>query len=300
MEPAAPLNIDRFLNLDSVQLPGVRNIVWSREGDIFAGTLSNHVQRFKRGDKLVDRHLSANETKSIATDRLRSLRLSLDDSQLFLGVGNYLYCLEAETLDILWMKRATDILGFVLTSPHSIVPVEDGIFVSYDSGRLEKRTNEGTLMRSKHDSNSPHDADVLAKTGQIVGTDLSALVVWNENLRQQWRYIPDSPILASAFDGNALAALRVDRSIIIVDAAAGRELSRFDVHPGMPAMAFNPEKELISYVEGLDVVTAFFDGKEYHRQNFEGIRPLCLKYNWDGNELAVGCDDGEIRILSDF
>ena len=297
MDPGAPLNIDRFLELDSVDLPGVRNIVWSGSNDIWAGTLSNHVQRFSGHERVADRRLSANESKSIATDRLRSLRLSEDDTRLYLGVGNYLYCLEASTLDIHWMTRATDMLGFVLTSPHAIVAVEDGIFVAYDSGRLEKRTIDGTLMRAKHDSNSPHDADLLTKTGQIVGTDLSALIVWNENLRQQWRYVPEGPILASAFDSKSLAALRVDRSIIIVDAAAGKELSRFIVSPGLPAMAFHAGKELISYVEGLEVVTSFFDGQVFERRDLGGRRPLCLKYNKSGTELAVGCDDGSILFF---
>jgi WD40 repeat protein len=290
----------KLIDLPIHDLPGIRLISWMPDGEgMILGTVGGKLLVRLRDGTEHKWDIPNCETKSSAYDRVRSAEM-LPNGRIIASIGTRLSCFDFNSAKPVWQHRPRDWFGFMPTSPHAaVVTAQDEIFVSMDSGLLELRSMDGSLLRRRRDAHAPRFAEAVSGGDLVVGADGRTLSIWHSRSLRPVRslQLPQHIYGMTVCPDNPWAVVRTDFALNIYDVETMEQMGGIKIAPGLPTLSINPREDLIVFGEGRGAAVTDLKGNRVDQFEFEDRRVLSVKFRPDGERIALGLDDGTVQIV---
>lgn len=287
------------------QLEGHRsavcNIAFSLKGEfLVTADVEHDVVVWKAGKEhyrlnfksLLERLWGIDRVRAIAIDDLRNM--------LYVAAGGRLHALDLETGARQWIYAPPYALCFLITSPVAMIVRDDGNLVAvFDDGAMEIWTPEGKRLFRFHDNDVPTKLIQIHRDDAIIGTDGFTVTIWDPQTQAKVGRLNTGERIfgfaGSADDG--LCATRTFDHATIWSLESGTQIARIPVGVGLPCMAFTGLSKMLAISEEHRIRLFDYTGNPVAICHVDDRRTVCLSASQDGTAVAVGCDDGTVKMF---
>ncbi len=291
-----------LLNVLEGHESAVTHVAFTKNGEMLVTADVNHdVVVWKRGEELYRLNFRSLVERFWGIDRVRSLAIDDERRMLYVAAGGRLHALDLDSGERKWIYAPPFALCFMVTSPVSMIVRDDGNLVAvFDDGFMEMWTPQGQRLFRFSDNDMPTKLIQVHRDDAVIGTDGFSVTIWDpETQAKVGKLNTGERIFGFAGPGNDhLCATRTYDSVTIWGLESGSRLAHVTVGVGMPLMAFLPAKKLLAVSEEHRVRLYDYTGVLVAEcQLEEEHRTVCLTASHDGTVVAVGLEDGSVRLF---
>ncbi len=277
---------------------GINHVAFSSDGlTVATADVHMNVSVTRGSEILYQRRFDALEDKVRPTQRVRCLLFG-QRHQLYLAAADSIIAVDLEAGEEIWSYTAPRSFGFLVISPISLAVSSGGdVAAAFDNGSLAVWDGDGLMKSLWHHNDAPRMIAFSMDGQTLVGSDSFSLTSWDWQTRKQIFKIPMPARVygMSVSQVAPIAATRTLHGIHLWDLETRQTLGALPVGFGLPLVAFSPKEPLLAFAERNAVMLADLNGKIVDRRSVQDCAVLSLAFSSDGQEIAVGCSDNQVR-----
>jgi WD40 repeat protein len=276
----------------------VKLVTMSPDGRLLAtADVDRQLKVWQDGKVVLDKSLRTWNDRFLALDRIRSMQFWLDSQRLYVASGETVKAYRVPDEEPIWEHGRLPTWAFLITCPQCIAISSKGEMAAvYDDGALEIHRGNHRVVWT--DNDVPKTFSYLRDGTRIAGTDGISICIWDAGTgaklakrkpRRKIFGLATSPV-------KDVIATRSLHELELWDSETGERQASIATSPGLPILAFHPNREMLVAGDARGFFYAGYDGTIYKRIDTQGFSPLSFAFSPTGDRLYVGCSDCAIRI----